>query len=751
MTSRAYKKGQQVTGQVTGLGPNAAFVVLPDGTRGIIRQRELSWESTVRHPDELLSHGQEVELVVTGRDPHSERLELSLRLAQRDPWETFTTEARRGQIVRGTVTRLSTYGAFVEIEPGIVGLVHISEIAPWKIDQVEDVLWVGDLVEAVILRVERERRRVSLSIQARLEQVSPSQTRTFKSFKAEEVRSPPLPGEASAHGPTSRPVRKVQAVLIAGEAPGLLQAMHARMRRRGYQVRTVSSGQAAIHAIGERRFDVVFIDVNFSRGMDGIQAARRIAQLRPGMGIIFMTGVELNEDQIAALRDYQAIGPAALLYKPLRREEIDTLLMQIESGQLGSLELDSQAARATAMTWAGRARQQRAPLDQQLTHALQAMCQQTGATAAVFRLHPDTREVELLARAGNMPMSFERARHNLAGSPIGDVILGGELILENDAKGPARGKFRHLLTLLNFGSCVGVPITVWEETQHALFFFHSDADRFAPLDQERALATATRLGATLERSQLLERMETFQRLSLQGQLTSALAHEVNNKLSTIEMDLEGVLQDFRGLARQPVSREGWAEIHQNLEHLSQLTRQTLDTVTIFQNLMRSDQARALDVNRIVRDVVEQLRPLGRRHDVLLQWEPASQLPPCSGLAPRLHQACLNITLNAIQQINRKTSTGGRVVVRTFHKPYDEHPIKISFHDDGPGIHRRNFERVFEMGYSTRDQEGTGLGLYVTRGLIEAMGGRVQVAESYMLVGTTFLIELPVAKTPARPG
>jgi two-component system NtrC family sensor kinase len=237
------------------------------------------------------------------------------------------------------------------------------------------------------------------------------------------------------------------------------------------------------------------------------------------------------------------------------------------------------------------------------------------------------------------------------------------------------------------------------------------------------------------------------RLSLQGQLTFALAHEVNNKLSTIELDLDGVSQDFKGMAHQPASDERWPEIAQTLERVVQITRQTLDTVNIFQQLMRADQARALDVNRIVHDVVEQLRPLGRRHGVRLQLELAPRLPHCRGIAPRLYQACLNITLNAIQQISRKTATGGLVTVRTFHEPADERPIKIDFQDDGPGIHRRDFERVFELGYSTRGQEGTGLGLYVTRGLIEAMGGRVGVAESYMLIGTTFLIELPQA-TPA---
>ncbi len=742
MGRNAYKKGQRVAGHVVGLGPNAAFIALEDGTRGIIRHRELSWDRATCRPDGLLSRGQPIQAVVIGRDPRSQRLELSLRLAQHDPWDQFVARAQRGQVVHGTVTQVMPYGAFVEIEPGIVGLIHISEIAPWRVDQVEDVLWVGDHVQAVILRVERERRRVALSIRAHLEQLSPVKTLPLDT---EGGTLPVTPqAEIRLHGPISQPVREIRTVLIADDERALCEAMRARLRRRDYQVEVADSGEAAVRLVNVGRFDAVFIDVNFSQGIDGIEAARRILAARPGTAIIFMTGVELTDDQIRAINDLES---AALLFKPLRREELDDVLAQAESGRLSPLEVRSRTSETPALGQVAQDREPRGSLSQRLTRDLQALCQQSGATGALFHLEPQGREVELLARCGDMPTDFERARHNLADSPVGDVILGGELLLENDVKGRALGKFRHLLPLLNFGSCIGVPVTVWEEVHHALFLFHRDPDHFSELDQERALAMATRLGATLERFRVNELVETFQRLSLQGQLTFALAHEVNNKLSTIELDLDGMSQDFEGMARQPASEERWLETAQTLERVIQITRQTLDTVNIFQQLMRADKARALDVNQIVHDVVEQLRPLGRRHGVRLQLELAPRLPRCRGMAPRLYQACLNITLNAIQQIQCKTATGSLVTVRTFHEPADERPIKIYFQDDGPGIHRRDFERVFELGYSTRGQEGTGLGLYVTRGLIEAMGGRVGVAESYMLIGTTFLVELPQA-TPA---
>jgi two-component system NtrC family sensor kinase len=103
-----------------------------------------------------------------------------------------------------------------------------------------------------------------------------------------------------------------------------------------------------------------------------------------------------------------------------------------------------------------------------------------------------------------------------------------------------------------------------------------------------------------------------------------------------------------------------------------------------------------------------------------------------------------VVLNAIQQIAAGRDGGGRVLVTSEHVPDDStYPIKIRIADDGPGIHRQHFDPIFSLGFTTRRQEGTGLGLYITRGLIESMGGRINIAKSAVLIGTTFLIELPL--------
>jgi two-component system NtrC family sensor kinase len=172
----------------------------------------------------------------------------------------------------------------------------------------------------------------------------------------------------------------------------------------------------------------------------------------------------------------------------------------------------------------------------------------------------------------------------------------------------------------------------------------------------------------------------------------------------------------------------------------------LETARMFQTLIKGEAPRSIDVNDVIRRTLRLLDPLARKNQVTLKSELAEDLPPTLMVGVRLQQALHNIILNAVQQIAAQHGEGGQVEVTSRHLPDDPaYPIKIYVADDGPGIHRQHFDRVFALGFTTRQQEGTGLGLYITRGLIESMGGRITIAESVILVGTTFLIELPCIK------
>ena len=154
--------GDVVDGQISNIVDFGAFVDL-DGMDGLIHISELSW-SHVNHPSEVLEIGQDVKVKVLDIDRERQRISLGLKQTQSDPWQQVLETYNEGDTVEGKVTKVVTFGAFVEIMPGVEGLVHISELAQHHVENPREIVSQGDLVEAKIIEVDAERRRLSLSL-----------------------------------------------------------------------------------------------------------------------------------------------------------------------------------------------------------------------------------------------------------------------------------------------------------------------------------------------------------------------------------------------------------------------------------------------------------------------------------------------------------------------------------------------------------------------------------------------------------
>src|SRR5687768_6621696 len=154
--------GDVVEGQISNIVDFGAFVDL-DGMDGLIHISELSW-SHVNHPSEVLEIGQTVEVKVLDIDRERQRISLGLKQTQADPWQQVLDQYAEGSTVDGKVTKVVTFGAFVEILPGVEGLVHISELAAHHVENPREVVSQGDPVNVLILEIDGERRRLSLSL-----------------------------------------------------------------------------------------------------------------------------------------------------------------------------------------------------------------------------------------------------------------------------------------------------------------------------------------------------------------------------------------------------------------------------------------------------------------------------------------------------------------------------------------------------------------------------------------------------------
>jgi len=155
--------GAQVTGAVVSVTDFGAFVELEQDVEGLVHVSELSWGHP-ENPKDIVAEGDEVTVVVLNVDENAHRISLSLRRTQNDPWEDVESKYPRGQIVAGVVTKLTDFGAFVKLEDGIEGLVHVSELDWGHVNHPKDVLAEGDEVEVKVLSADPAERRISLSI-----------------------------------------------------------------------------------------------------------------------------------------------------------------------------------------------------------------------------------------------------------------------------------------------------------------------------------------------------------------------------------------------------------------------------------------------------------------------------------------------------------------------------------------------------------------------------------------------------------
>jgi len=160
-----YQIGNQVTGKVVSLTDYGAFVELESGIEGLIHISEMSWTKHIKHPSEVMKVGQEVEAIVLEADEKARKISLGLRQAVPDPWEDVATKYPESSVVKGKVVNLTSFGAFIQLEEGVEGLLHISDIS-WtqRINHPRDVLDKGKTIKCEVLSVDVGDRRISLGL-----------------------------------------------------------------------------------------------------------------------------------------------------------------------------------------------------------------------------------------------------------------------------------------------------------------------------------------------------------------------------------------------------------------------------------------------------------------------------------------------------------------------------------------------------------------------------------------------------------
>jgi small subunit ribosomal protein S1 len=175
-----YHVGSRVSGKVRSLTNFGAFVEIEDGIDGLVHVSDISWTKRIKHPSDVLKKGQQVDAIITNIDVDNRRLSLSMKDLEPNAWERFFETHKAGDVVRGRMVRFATFGAFVELEEGIEGLCHVSELSDERVEKPEDAVKIGQVLPFKILKLDPAQKKIGLSARAVGKENDPEDVRTYQ-------------------------------------------------------------------------------------------------------------------------------------------------------------------------------------------------------------------------------------------------------------------------------------------------------------------------------------------------------------------------------------------------------------------------------------------------------------------------------------------------------------------------------------------------------------------------------------------
>lgn len=786
-------------------GPTGVQVRILDGDLanrvGFIRRAELSWDQRPGVEPPWPQEGEQIKARVLGGGG-ARYVRLSLRLGE--PWEDERVEERFevGQVVQGHVVQLSRYGAFVQLVPGVNALARTASIPLLARQKVEDVLAVGDEVQAVITEINPAKKQIEISLTERLRQISllpPEERRAFQvglfqAVLAEQSVSPsfvdggagdPVERESQENplGVVNRllaeeggkrqdlpefslgeglypPLAKLERVLIVDDD----WADRWRLRKRieqafAVEVDAVASGRDALEQLNSGvEYDLALIDVNLG-GEDPVEIAEKLQAAQALLLVVFVSRAPQADTRL----------PGKCLFV-LKDQDFRSIVQFIKQLQQGEVKPDSGASegRPPLSTDAfvrhlGMEAFARRSLEETLRPMLRSLRRQTRVSHAfVFQVDSESREVSIVAQDPLLSVNAQKyLLDRLYYSPVQNVAEDEEPYYETDTLVRRRHpRFRRLYRVLPFRSCLGLPLIIPDvEARYALFLFDENRPRLEVEDLSNARLAVRFLQVALERAIFFEFMQRYEARYARGVLIDSLMHELGVQMDALNAQIERLpvaLKKARKPLRSPEREEGLRKLQEITERLQKSQREMGKLVDAYLKIARA-RWQDVDVNDVVERVRLQMGKMAEEEGVVIHVE-AGEVPPVRAIASRLEQVLLNLVLNAIQQIARQKKMmaelpkkrrddhvllqGGQIIIQTRCVETDpDCPVQILVIDTGPGVRYPDRERIFRLDTTSR-KEGHGWEMFISRNLTEMMHGRLRLVGSLRFIGAAFAVELP---------
>jgi len=700
--------------------------------------------------------GDILDVAFLGHKSHANYDSYSLRRTT-DPWTEARGQYQIGQAVRGEVVSLRRSAAFVQIEPGITAIVYPGRMPIRPEQSPEDVLSLGDQVMGIVIDYNADEQRCELSLNdyllklpVRRDERLDVQVKLFSDSKQpkKDVRAEtPLAG--NRRRVFRPPMPRFERILVVDNDPRdcqeikdwLVDAFGGEI-----EVLTAHNPKEAANRIADQTAtDLAILDVDLA-GAKGMDAAEELLRVTPGLCIIF-TSANLN-----GARHIHAINGRMYPFVFKHRTE---LVSRVEKERSGSWE----PASTDAATFVGRGTfvQQlemdaltRRPLQESLQLLLASLLEKTQASyAAILEADSSQKLAHITAFAPQLkPEIAEQSLDGLYYSPLHEVVEAGSKF-RSTRRHNHDSRFRCFFPLLSYKACYGTPLVMpGFVLRYALFLMDEKRETFHEQIVDDVEVTAAFIRVALERTLLLDVMYRYEERYAHGQLLGSLVHELRTKINALEVRTGEIQTNL--LRRADLAQKATDEIRL-------INSELRDLVDSYSRVARGEFD-SVNINDLVRKIGRQLEMSAKEAGVTIQFDLQPNLPPANAIQSRLEQVVLNIVLNAVQQIQLQAKTmakvrinesdrcailqAGIICVRTTCAGSDRSsPICIEVLDTGPGIHSVLQERIFLLDTTTRET-GHGLGLFISRNLMDAMGGSLALVDSIMFVGTLFVIEIP---------
>ena len=741
--------------------------VLVDGHVDFVKRCDIDWGNPDIDVFRHYKEGDEIDVAVLPF--YNDELYLSVKHVKYDPWNKFISayvkhaQDKTPYITTGVVAEVLNNYAYITLSDYNTAILYKKDIDNLLGEggrHLGEILFVGDHVKGVVVEVDDKAKKIELSVNSyiinlynTLELAKNNTARLTYKIKtvlgdtlesAPQASNKPLAdGKTDTRKLADQPAYSNHSVLLIENEPSQANKLKSGFDKLGiasdiHIVNNNSSHNLENKLQNVGNYTCVFIDKHL--GVEnGIKHAKRILNSNPNYAVIMITA-EDRDDAVRKLKLENLQDNVFLLTKPVTTKEITIAL---EWSQKSCAERLSAIATRNEL----HESQQDVPESALIEKTLANLCAGGSRKAIILEMDTTTMEISLLFSLGLKENNWDKYKTTIRHTPLFDTIKQKKLHVFVTI--PEKRTKHFPPEIKDAKSLIGVPLKVFEETNYGLFIFDFEGETPIRNMEPFVLASAEKLSLLLERYLFKKGMMDESRFKIMGVLYAAMRHEILSLVSSASsFDIVAEWDKLKTcVANSNTEVENLkTEFRDNLKMINS-SLQEMNRLFDFYSMLDKggEEYVQIDLEKLINEVKDSVAKTddatGVAIEIINRTDNRSLVIKTS--ETRMRHIIRNVLVNACQQMREWELPVKNVTIELDYGDSDEErPIKAYVADTGPGIHKKDFGRVFSPLFTKR-KGGTGLDLSICKEFLLAMGGKISIDESYILAGTTFLIELPV--------